>query len=137
MEEELKKLNDEINRLQEQRQKIFDEQNKTKKEYFLKLEWTQNCSGILRVDSYGAAGLPKYNISIFGDVPTTVCMKTITLMGESDRYTENINYRGDTNPVIFTDNKDLLIEFILKAKFKNIEYDKNTLEVFNVLQSKY
>jgi len=65
----------------------------------------------------------------------------LTLMGDSNNYVQNINYKEDHfsshAPYVFTDNKDILIEFILKAQFMNIEYDKDTLGLFQALQSRY
>lgn len=138
---DLNKINEEINKLQQERKRILDEQNKSKIEEFKKLEWTKKCRGILRVDSWGAAGLPKYKISLFGDIPMFNTNDILTLMGNSKNYTQNINYKesdfGSYCPCIFTNNKDILIEFILKAQFLNIEYDKDTLGLFQALQSRY
>lgn len=133
----LNEINSEISHLEEKRVKLLNEQKNLDKEKIQSLEWTKNCWATLHINSMVCAGLPTYTINIYGeDIPYTI--SPITVFNNHNLYEHNVmfgkSYLGVTDYSFYTSSKDALLGFLQVVKFKQLDYNKDWLEVLEAVK---
>lgn len=130
------KINNEIERLKKERERILNAEKAHTEESIRSLEWTKDCHARLLYSSMASAGIPTYTVLVYGpQVPHS--LKHITVMGDSVHYDQNITFHnGFSDSAEFTtSNHELLIEFLQKVKFQKLEYNVELLKVLKVAEA--
>jgi hypothetical protein len=136
----LEEIDKQLKLLQIERQKYLNEDLANK---IRELSWTKNVDAALNICPFGAAGLPKYEITLYGvDLP--YYSGTVCIMGDNAGYEKCITYGPSLNrsvPSFYTSCPDILFEFLNKVTFKSFVYDTKTLDflttIKNIVDSKY
>lgn len=127
---EIDNIQKQINELHKKQEEIFNNQIKEK---LLNLDWLECCDLRYIEEPFCAAGIPYYKLEVTGS-KETVPYQVVTLYGSSKNYQDNICYgKGynlfEYNPnIIYTNNFELLIEFLKKIKYKSLTFDTEKYE---------
>lgn len=140
MTDKIDELNQQLNRLNRERNELIKEKEKQKIEDFRKLEWTSLYDVYLYISESVCAGLPTYRISIPGLSNMFYTSSVLFIFGDEKlQYEYNISYRdhdyGTNHPSLTTSCPNRLIEFLEKVNFKSISYNNKTLSVLLAAQS--
>lgn len=137
---ELHEINAEIQRLQEERSNLLNKDLFGKEDIIKDLTWTKNCVGKLLLNPFRGAGFPSYSIYVIGKHPT--CTKSVTVMGDSASYEQNMMYGKEFNNwdittySFYTSSKKMLLQFMEKVEFSKFEYDENDFEILDAARRK-
>lgn len=142
MEETIKDINSELRRLNELKANLLKEESEKTEEFIRNLTWTHNCSARLEITGFLAAGLPKYKIYVFGNVPKTPEYKgVIHILGDSKFYQDNVVFTSNDYPsgfsCFYTNSESALIELMSSAIFKSFEYDEKQWRVLDAARKIY
>jgi len=137
---ELKEIDEQMSKLQKERSKLLDE---AKMRIISSLEWTRAVHAVFEISPFCAAGLPKYEIFLYGkDLPYH--SGSVTVMGDSPRYEENMLYKYSSFnrdvPSFYTSSEETLFRFLEFVTFKSFDFDRKTLDVLSrvkALSEKY
>jgi len=137
---ELKEIDEQMSKLQLERSKLLDEE---KMKIISSLEWTRSVHAKLEISPFNAAGLPKFEIFLYGkDLP--YYSGCLTVMGDSSIYENNMLYSYSSFnrdfPSFYTSSDKMLFRFLELVTFKSFEYDTNTENILNrvkTLSEKY
>jgi hypothetical protein len=130
---ELNKINSDIAELQKKRVDLLNEQRGLDEEKILSLDWTKDHEAFFKVDPLCCAGIPYYTIAV---VNGPYVLNPIKIMGNDSCYENNIMYGrsfANEHNYFYTDNPDMLFEFLRNVKFKKLHYDQKTLDILNAV----
>lgn len=143
MSAELAELNQEIWELNAKRDALMAEENQTKDDFIRSLEWTRNFAAKFVIHSSAGAGMPKYEVIVYGkDVPKA-SKQSLTIMGSYTNYQFNITYGipfyspyAEFEAKSFqTSSTEMLLTFLLQVTFKSFEYDTETLDLLTAISN--
>lgn len=133
-------IDKEIARLTAKRHELCQKEDLAKIEKIRNLDWTKGCQAWLRIEPICGAGLPKYKVIVAGcEIPDFPYLERIVeVMGSSKNYENNITLHKDSYDLdasyFATSSEEMLIEFLGKAKFKSLDYDKQLLKVLKAAE---
>ena len=131
----LGELNTEIFKLQEVRQNLLNQQKLAETQSIIDLEWTKDYKAFFKINGLSGAGLPRYSILVYGNPPHH--LSSVVVMGEHSLYEYNILYGKDfmvDTPSFYTSNTELLLKFLEKVQFKELEFDEDLLRVLKAAE---
>tara|TARA_B100000941_G_C28310456_1_gene451244 strand:+ start:259 stop:708 length:450 start_codon:yes stop_codon:yes gene_type:complete len=137
MSTELAALNKEIHELNAKRDALMQEKNETQDNFIRSLEWTRNFAAKFVIHDLSGAGMPKYEVIVYGrDVPKA-SKQVITIMGDNRNYEYNISYGTSFKHLwddcsaksFYTSSSEMLLHFLKQVTFKSFEYDTETLDL--------
>ena len=129
--------NTEIARLSAARAEFLNKQNKFTEDSIKSLDWVKDCDGELKVLDLWSYGLPRFTIDILNSPKIPQITQAICVMGDDNMYQNNMMFSSKvwslntTGPQFYTSNKNTLIEFLKKVKFRSLKGFEENLKLYN------
>ena len=133
----LNDYNTEIARLNAERAEFLNKQNKFTEDSIKSLDWTKDCDAELKVLDMWSYGLPRFTIDILNSPKIPQVTGTICVMGDDSMYQNNMMFSSKvwslntTGPQFYTSNRDTLLKFLRKAKFRSLKGFEDNLKLYN------
>jgi hypothetical protein len=134
--DEIRDLEKRIEELRREKAQLLEQEEVVEVEKFKKLDWVKDSSGYLRINSFLASGINRYEIVIHGPIPAfkyhryIPLFKTITFMN----YDQGLYMGTDMRtPKLATSTTDDLVEFLQKYKFKSFSFNQEEAKLYHFL----
>lgn len=137
-------LNAEIEKLQKEKSEICKKMEGDGIKFFSSFDWAKECIGRFYYDTFGAAGIPKYRISITtpSNIKIPYFPSPVKVMGDHIHYENNMMFSSnnkysyiDIRDYFYTSSDEMMEEFLRVVKFKELIYDKNLYRVLTAVSA--
>lgn len=137
-------LNAEIEKLLKEKNEICKKIEDGNIKFFSSFDWAKECIGRFYYDTLGAAGMPKYRISITSpsNIKIPYFPNSVKVMGDSPYYENNIMFSSknkysyiDLRDYFYTSSDAMMEEFLDVVKFKELIYDTSLYRVLTAVSA--